>query len=142
MSDSGSVGSQFVGEMKSTVAEVAKDVKDTVGEMIEQGVQSVASPQLTPQQIQQKQQDDANQIAEARRKIAFYKMTDEEQKSVIQENRQKEAERIQAQQQEIQAKQAQKAQMQQQTAKKPGAQIPEEVARARQEIGKGHGIGG
>lgn len=142
MSDSGSGGGQFAGEIKTAVAEVAKDVKDAVGEMIEAGVQSVAGSPLTPQQIQQKQQEDVKQLAEARRKLAFYQKTDAEQKKIIAENKQKEAQRIQAQQQEMQAKKAQKAQMQQATPKKPGAQISEEVARTRQEIGKGHGIGG
>lgn len=142
MSDSASGGGLFVGEIKSTVTEVAKDVKDAVGEMIEAGVQSVAGSTLTPQQIQQKQLQDQTDLVETRRKLAFYKMTDEDQEEVIQENRKKEAERIQAQQQEMQVKQNQKVQMQQGGTKKPGAQISEEVARTRQEIGKGHGIGG
>lgn len=142
MSDSGSGGGQFVSEMKSTVAEVAKDVKDAVGESIEQGVKSVVGPQLTPQQIQQKQTDEAKQLVETRRKLAFYQKTDVEQKKVIAENKHKEEQRLQALEQESQAKKMKKAQMQQ-APKKPGAVLlPEEVARTRQEIGKGHGIGG
>lgn len=141
MNDSGSGGGQFVSEMKSTVAEVAKEVKDAVGEMIEAGVQSVSVPQLTPQQIQQKQLQDQTDLAETRRKLDFYQKTDLEQKKVTSENKQKEAQRIQAQQQEQQSKKAEKSQMQQ-APKRPGAALPEEVARTRQEIGKGHGIGG
>ena len=57
MSDSGSGGSQFVSEIKSTVLDVAKDAKDAVGEMIEANVQTSVGPQLTPQQQQQKQQE-------------------------------------------------------------------------------------
>lgn len=142
MNDSGGGGNQFASEMKTAVTEVAKDVKDAVGEMIEVGVQSVSATQLTPQQIQQKQLQDQTDLAETRRKLAFYQKTDEQQKKIIAESKQKEAQRLQTQQQDSQAEKAQKAQMQQAAPKKPGAQIPEEVARTRQEIGKGHGIGG
>lgn len=53
---------QFTGEIKQAASEVAKDVTDTVGEMIEQGVQSVTGTPLTPQQIQQKQMEDQKKI--------------------------------------------------------------------------------
>lgn len=88
--------------MRQAVKEVVSDVKDAVGEVIEQGVQSITSPQLTPQQLQQKQQEEQRQLAEARRKIDWYKKLAEEQKRVIEQNRQKEAQRVQNLKQEKQ----------------------------------------
>lgn len=123
---------------KGAVAEVAKDVKDAVGEMIEQGVQSVAGPQLTAQQIQQKQLEDQKKMAEARRKIAWLKKIDEEQKQVRQVNKQKESQRLQSLKQETQTKAIQKIQAQQ--AKKPV--LPEEVLRTQVEIKVGKGVVG
>ena len=57
MSDSGGGGKQFTDEIKSEAVDVAKEVTDQVGQMVEQGVQSITGTQLTPQQIQQKEQD-------------------------------------------------------------------------------------
>ncbi len=127
--------------IKGAVAEVSRNIKDSVGEMIEQGVQSIIAPQLTPQQIQQKQIEDQKNLAEARRKIAFYQNTDQDLKRVRQASEQKKSQRIQAQQQEAQTKKAEKMQVRQ-GSKKPGIALPEEIARTRQEIGKGHGVGG
>lgn len=121
--------------MKSTVAEVARDVKDAVGEAIEQGVQSVVGPQLTAQQIQQKQLEDQKKLAETRRKIAWYKNIAEEQKRVRQKTEQKETDRLQSQQQE---KQVEIQQAQAKQVKK----TPEEVLRTQVEIKVGKGIGG
>ena len=134
--------------IKAAVGEVAKDVKDVVGEIVEQGIQSVTASPLTPQQIsnlriaeQQKQQQDQQDLVVARRKIEFYKKVDLEQKKVRQANQQKETQRIQAQQQEVQEKKVEKMQVHL-APKKPGITLPEEIARTRQEIGKGHGVGG
>ncbi|MBI2597183.1 hypothetical protein HYW41_03440 [Candidatus Daviesbacteria bacterium] len=123
--------------MKSTLLEVAKDVKDAVGEMIEQGVQSVAAPQLTPKQIQQKQGEDQKQILEARRKIAWYQKIDEEQKKVRAQSQQKEAQRLQSEQRQEQAEvqQTQIKQVQKQAT-------PEEVLRTQIERKAGKGLGG
>lgn len=139
MNDSGSGGNQFASEMKSTVTEVAKDVKDAVGEMIEEGVQSAVGSQLTPQQLQQKQLEDQRELAEARRKIEFLKRIDQEQKTVRQANKQKEMQRLQNQQQD-QTKSVQTAQIPK-MAKKPGG-LPQEVLRTRVEIKVGKGVGG
>ena len=125
--------------MRSTVVEVAKDVKDAVGEMIEQGVQSVAGSTLTPQQVQQKQQDEQKQLTEARRKIAWYSKTDQEQKQVIQANKQKESQRLQNQQQE-KVEEVQQVQATQGTKTPSG--LPEEVLRTQAELKVGKGIGG
>ena len=73
MADSGGGGNQFGSEMKSTVAEVAKDVKDAVGEMIEQNVRTAVGSQLTPQQQQQKQQQEQQDLEKARKVINYYK---------------------------------------------------------------------
>lgn len=85
--------------MSDLGSEVAKDIKDAVGEMIEQGVQSVAGPRLTPQQIQQKQLQDQKDLAKVRRNIEWLKRVDEEQKRVREQNKQKEIQRLQTQQQ-------------------------------------------
>ena len=55
MADGASGVKQFSEEMGQAAGEVAKDVKDSVGEVLEQGVQSVVGTQLTPQQIQRKE---------------------------------------------------------------------------------------
>lgn len=124
--------------MKSAVAEVARDVKDEVGEMIEQGVQSVAAPQLTPQQIQQKQLQDQKALAEARRKIAWYKKLEDSQKKVREASSQKEAARLQSQQQEKQ-QEVQKVQIQ---STKKQQVISEAVLRTQAERKAGKGVGG
>ena len=90
--------------IKATVSEVAKDIKDAVGEMAEQGVQSVVGSQLTPQQIQQKQLQDQKDLSEARRKVEFYKKASQEQKVVRQANQQKEQQRLQNLKQDEQVK--------------------------------------
>lgn len=139
MADGGSRIQQTTQEVAQAVGEVAKDVKDAVGEMIEQGVQSVAGPTLTPQQIQQKQLEDQKKLAETRRKIKFIEKVDQEQKMVRQANKQKATDRLQSQQQKAQAKTVQKIQSQQ--AKKPIG-LPEEVLRTQAEYKPGKGVGG
>lgn len=102
MADGGSAVKQFTEEVVEATGEVAKDVKDTVGQMLEQGVQSATGAQLTPQQIQQKQLEDQKKIAENRRKIAFWQKLQAEQQAVRQTEKQKEMQRMQSQQQEKQ----------------------------------------
>ena len=103
MVDGGASGiKQVTEETAQAVGEIAKDVKDAVGEMIEQNVQTAVGPKLTPQQVQQKQQEDQKNLAETRRKIEFLKNIDQEQKRVREANRQKEAQRLQDQKQEKQ----------------------------------------
>lgn len=138
MNDGGGSGFQkATGEIVQTVGEVAKDIKDAVGEALEQGVQSVTNTQLTPQQIQQKQQEDQNKLAEARRKIEWLKNVDSQQKQVIAANRQKESERLQNQQQE---KQEEVQQIQTKTVKKQA--MSDEIARSQAELRVGKGVGG
>lgn len=124
--------------MKSTVVEVARDIKDAVGEMIEQGVQSVTAPQLTPQQIQQKQQQDQKDLAKVRGDIEWLRRIDEQQKGVREQNKQKEMQRLQNQQQEKQQG-TQKVQIQ--SAKKQQV-ISEAVLRTQAERKVGKGVGG
>jgi len=124
--------------IKGAIAEVSRDIKDSVGEMIEQSVQSITAPQLTPQQIQQKQMQDQKDLAEARRKIQWFKNLTAAQKKVRDQEKQK-----QMQKREPEAE-AQKKQVVITPAGKrqPGTPIREDIARSRQEIGKGHGVGG
>ena len=136
MSDSG--GSKFSGEVVEAVKQVATDFKDVVGEMIEQGMQSVAGLTLTPQQIQQKQQEDQKDLAQARWKIEQLKKIDQEQKQVRRVNQQKEQQRLQSEQQE---KQEEVQQVQIQTAKEQQT-VSEEVLRSRTELKIGKGVGG
>ncbi len=102
MADSGNVIGKFSDEIEQTTNEVTEDVKDSVGEMVEQGVQSIIGTQLTPQQIQQKQVEDQKEIAETRRKIDFFKQTAEAQQKVRQEEKQKQMQKQQTEQQEKQ----------------------------------------
>lgn len=145
MADGGSGMKQFTGEMGQVAAEVAKDVKDEVGQMIEQGVQSVVGKQLTPQQVQQKQQDEQKQLAEARRKIKWYQDLTAAQKRVHEQEKQKQQQNQQAEQQQAENKKVEEAQRKQpipQPGKLRPVRIREDIARTRQEIGKGRGVGG
>lgn len=74
-----------VGQLAVDVGEaVVKPVVDEVGKALEQGVQNVVSSpkQLTPAQQQQKQQQDAANLAEARRKVKFWQDLAAAQKAV------------------------------------------------------------
>lgn len=102
MADGKGVIGQFTEETGEVLKEVANDVKDSVGEVLEQGFQSVAGTQLTPQQIQQKQAEDQKKIAENRKKIAFWQKITEEQRVVRQKKKQEEIQKQQNQQQEKQ----------------------------------------
>ncbi len=102
MADSRNVIGKFSDEIEQTVSETANDVKDEVGQMVEQGVQSITGTQLTPQQIQEKQENDQRKIVEARRKIDFFKQTAQAQQKVRQENKQQEMQKQQNQKQEQQ----------------------------------------
>lgn len=110
MANGGNQIGQFRDELEQTVTEVATDVKDSAGEAIEQGVRSVVGAQLTPQQIQQKMEEEQKQLQETRRKIEFLKKIDLEQKQVRMENKQKEEQRLQNEQQEQQAEEVKEEQ--------------------------------
>ncbi len=137
MADGGAI-KQVTGEMVQAAGEVLGEVKDAAREMAEQGVQSATGTQLTPQQIQQKQQQDQNDLAEARRKIALYDNQDQEQKQVRQANNQKEADRVKAEQQE-EAVQVQQAQSQ---ATQDPNKVPDAVSNTYTEVKQGKGVGG
>lgn len=106
MTNSGNVIGKFSDEVEQTAGEIAKDVKDSVGEMIEQGVQSVAGTPLTPQQIQQKQIEEQKKEAGRQRQLSYTRkwLKDLElaQQKVQMENKQKEQQRLQSQKQEEQ----------------------------------------
>lgn len=138
MADGGSSIKQFSEEVTQATGEIAKDIKDSVGQALEQGAQSVVGTTLTPQQIQQKQQQDQKDLTEARRKISFFQKTDQEQKIARDQNKQKEAQRLQNQQQEEQVK-VQQTQIKQ-TLKK--VKLSEEVLRTQAEFKVGKGVGG
>ncbi len=148
MADGGAV-KQFTEEVEQAAKEVGEEVKDSVGEAIEQGVQSVVGTKITPAQMQQKQVQDQKDLQETRRKLRWYQDLSLSQKRVREEEKQKQ---LQKNQQEDQERSDEITQAQQKKAiispaKKspavPGqASEPEEVARTKQEIGKGHGIGG
>ena len=140
MADSGNAVKQFTGEVAQAAGEIVKDVKDSVGGALEQGVQSVVGTQLTPQQIQQKQLSDQKELAETRRKIAFYKKTDQEQRMTRQQEKQKQTQVQQAETQQQQTRKVQ--QIREQTVKAPGQPLREDLARTQAERGKGRGIGG
>lgn len=132
---------QFAEELGQTAGEVVKDIKDSVGEVLEQGVQSVTGTQLTPQQIQQKETERQKKLAENRRIIAHYGKIDQDQETIRDQEKQKQ---MQARQAEIQQQQTKKVQQaeQQQAVKVPGQPLREDLARTQMERSKGRGIGG
>lgn len=152
MADGGLSGiKQVTEETAQTVGEVAKDVKDEIGRAIEQGVQSVAGTQLTPQQLQpfdsaqgkQKQLEDQQKLAEARRKIDYWKKIEQEQKKVREEEKQKQLQIQQFEEQEKQKKKMEEAKRKQifsTPAKAPS--LSEAIARTQAERSKGRGVGG
>lgn len=151
MANSANVIGQFKDEVEETTEEVVTDVKDSVGQMIEQGVQSVAGPKLTPQQLQQKQLDEQKKLAQARKTIKWYQDIAAAQKKVQEEVKQRKLQKHQEEEQEKQRKKQEEEEKKKviiSPAKKkplfPGQVAPmkEEIARTRQEIGKGHGVGG
>ncbi len=150
MANPGNKLGQFTEEIEQATNEVAGDVKDSVGEMIEQGIQSVAGPKLTPQQVQQKQIEEQKRLVKARKTIKWYQDIAAAQKKVMEEEKQK---NLQKQQEEEQEKQKKK--QEEETKKKviispakktpqfPGqAPIREDIALSRPELKGGHGKGG
>lgn len=145
MVNSGNTIGQFRDEMETTVGEVTQDVKDQVGQAIEQGVQSVVGSNLTAQQIQQKKLEDQQKITEARRKIEYWKKINEEQKKIRLSEKQKLQQRLQLEEQRKQEKKAEEAQKKQaipRVGKRTTAQIQEDLARSQMERSKGRGVGG
>jgi hypothetical protein len=104
MSDTVPGAKHFRDEVGQTVGEIAKDVKDEVGRVLEHAVQSVASTQPTLQQIQQKQLEDQQKLSEVRGKIKWYKDIEKAQKRVRDEQKQEEMRKIQSAQTEKQEK--------------------------------------
>lgn len=88
-----------IGGTFEDVGESLAPVKDAVGQALEQGVQSVVGPQLTPQQLQEKQQKDQKQLAYTREWLGDLQRA---QEKVRAENKQKEEQRLKAQQEEKQ----------------------------------------
>ena len=144
MADGGGV-KQFTDEIEQATNEVAKDVKDAVGQTIEQGVQSVAGTQLTPQQIQQKELDRQKGLLETRRKIKWYQDIEASQKAVSEKEKQELLQRQQLEEQEKQKKKMEEAQKKQvipMVGKVTGGQLREDLARTQMERSKGRGVGG
>ncbi len=96
-----------VAEVTPVVQEAAKDLQDSVGQAIEQGVQSIVGGQMDPQQIQKKEADRQKQIQEVRWQLQQLQKTEAEIEKVRKEKEQKERERLQAQAQEQQVKKMQ-----------------------------------
>lgn len=145
MADSGSGVKQFTEEMGQAASEVTKDVRDNVGQMIEQGVQSIAGKQLTPQQLQQKELERQKKLAETRKRLKWFQDIEAAQRKVREQEKQKQLQRQQVEEQEKQKKKMEEAQRKQpipQVGKRQGPLLREDIARTRQEIGKGHGVGG
>lgn len=146
MANSGNVIGQFKDEVIETTGEVVKDVKDAVGEMIEQGIQSTTSPQqIQPfdsaqgrQEDQKKELNRQKQIAYTRRWLQNLQMS--QQKARL-EAKQKEQQRLQSQQQEVQEKKVEKIQKQQ-ASKKPGGTVQDAILRSQAEYKPGKGVGG
>src|SRR3989344_3355950 len=92
-----------VGEaVKTTNEAVIKPLTDEVGKAIEEGFQAVTGKQLTPQQIAQKQQQDQKKIADAQRKIQYWKQIEEAKSAVRSKQQQVQIQTQQVKQQESQ----------------------------------------
>lgn len=124
---------QVSSEIIQTTTEVAKDVKDAVGEMIEQGVQTAVGSNTTndQKQIEQEQKDKK----ELRRVRKFFQDLEQQTAQVRAANQQKEAQRLESQQQ-----QQVKEQQEQQESKK--TTVPEAILRTQAELKVGKGVGG
>lgn len=111
MADAGNVIGKFQDEVEEAAGEVVQDVKDSVGEMIEQGAQSVIGSQPSPQD-KQKQQEDQTKELDRQKNLAYtrrwLKDVETAQEKVRQENKQKEQQRLQVQQQEKQVSEMKK----------------------------------
>ena len=143
MADGGSGIKQATEEMAQTVKDVAKDVKDEVGQMIEQNIQTAVGPKLTPQQIQQKKQEEEEGLTRARKVINYYKTLDTNIKKAQEQRKQKETERLQQMQQEKQAKKSQQVVKKQIFVSPSGKRdLREDIARTQAERSKGRGVGG
>lgn len=106
MADGGNVIGKFSDEIEQVASEVVQDVKDETGQLIEQGIQSVMGTPLTPQQIQQRQQEERKKELERQNQLTYTRKwlsnLQTAQEKVRQENKQKEQQRLQAQKQEEQ----------------------------------------
>ena len=151
MADSGNAIGQFTDEVEQATSEMAEDVKDSVGEMIEQGVQTTFGPKLTPQQIQQKQAEDQKRMTKVRSDLKWYQAIAADQKKLTEQRKQEKLQKQQSEEQEkeqkIQDDRVNKKRIfspAKKTPAVPGQPVPqmEEIARTRQEVGKGHGVGG
>lgn len=149
MTDSPSGGiPQFTNEVKAVTGEIVKDVKDNVGQMLEQGVQSVVGTTLTPQQIQQQKQEEQTKLAEARRKIDYWKKIEVGQKGVRDVEKQKQMAKVQQEEEEKKNKKLKEEQRKNQVIFSPakkGPQFPgqpEDIALSKPELRTGHGKGG
>lgn len=88
---------------------VAKPMKDQLGEMVEQGKQSIAPKAVAAQQVsaadaQQKNLDQQQKITEARRRIFYWQDLEAKTRAIREEEKRKEAERKQKAEQEEQEK--------------------------------------
>ncbi len=152
MANSANAIGQFTDEVEQATGEVAEGVKDAFGEMIEQGVQAVkGTPTLTPQQIQQKQQEEEKQKAEVRRKLKFHEITqatlNKQYKLSAEKEKQRKELLLQEEENKKRLEQENKARIISPAKIAPPipgqpAPVVEEIARSKQESGKGHGIGG
>lgn len=145
MANSNNIIGQFAEETGEVVKETAEEVKDALGEMIEQGIQSTTSPQLTPQQFQQKQQEDQKKEQDRQKQMVYTRKWIADlaaaQQKVRMENKQKEQQRLQAQQEEAQQKKVEEIQKTQ-AAKKPGGTTQDAIQRSLAEYKPGKGVGG
>ena len=122
-----------------TVAEaVVKPVKDEIGQIIEVAGQSITGKTPSPQQTQQKLREDQVKMADAQRRINWWKQLSAQQQAVRNEKKQVVVQQDSEKKQEAKIKQFEIVQKKQDAA----VRQREEIARTRQESGKGHGVGG
>ncbi len=105
MSDGGNAPGN-VAEAVNTVKEaVVKPVKDEIGELIEAGVQAVTGSNDDPQKQALKQQKHQEKLADAQRKLQWWKQIEAQQAAVRQQKQQETVQKQQEVKQSDQVKQ-------------------------------------
>lgn len=105
MSDGGNAPGQITEAVKTVSDAVVEPVKDEIGEMIEAGVQAITGASDDPQKQALKQQKQQEKLAEAQRKIQYWKQIEAQQAAVRQQKQQEQMQKSQEIQQQEQVKQ-------------------------------------
>lgn len=104
MSD-GSVPGSVAEAFKTANEAVIQPAKDEIGEMIEAGVQAITGASDDPQKQAMKQQKHQEKLADAQRKVQWWKQIEAQQAALRQQNQQQQVQKQQETKQQEQVKQ-------------------------------------